>query len=365
MILRNDLALNYKANKKAIDAAIIRVLSSGSYTLGKEVSSFESEFAKFIGVSYAVGVANGTDALELVLKGYGISKGDEVITCAYTAIATVCAIVSVGAKPVFVDIDPETFLMDNTKVEKALTSSTKAIIPVHIFGNVFDILSLKKIVVSKVKIIEDAAQAHGSMIGSKLAGSLGDASAFSFYPTKNLGGFGDGGMVVTNDRELFDKVKLMRNYGLVDKDHSIFAGVNSRLDEIQAAVLRVRLKDLNKLNKKRNVIANLYREELRKDLFKHQKINSNVFSNYHVFVSRFLRDREKLINYLTKEGIQVNTYYSPPIHLQKAFRYLGYKKGDLPNTEEVALKSVVLPIHPYLKNSVLRLIITKVNNFKG
>jgi len=364
LIWRCDLVPQYETYKEEIDQAINRVLSSGQYVLGKEVSSFEKEFAEYIGSEFAVGVANGTDALTISLMILGIGTGDEVITTPFTAIPTISAIIDVGAKPVFVDIDEDTLLLDLSKIEAAITKRTKAIIPVHIFGNVVDIPKLKQIA-GKIPIIEDACQAHGSTLDGKKAGSFGDIATFSFYPTKNLGAYGDGGMIVTNSEKYYKKAKLLRMYGMVDYHHIVINGINSRLDELQAAVLRVKLKYLDDLNRKRNLIAQRYIRELSKKKFINQKINSNVFSNYHVFATRFEGDRESLMNYLDSENIQTNIYYLMPPYMQEANKYLGIKRGSFPVVEKVCDQVIALPMYPELKTEILTTVINTINNFVG
>lgn len=362
MIWRCDLVPQYKTYKEEINEAINKVLTSGRYILSNELMEFEKEFANYIGCKFAIGVANGTDALTLSLMILGIGKGDEVITTPFTAIPTVSAIIDTGAKPVFVDVDPDTFLIDLSKIESAITKNTKAIIPVHIFGNMVNILQLKQIV-GQIPIIEDACQAHGSMLDGNKAGSMGDLGAFSFYPTKNLGAYGDGGMILTNNPEYAKKAKLLRMYGMIDYNHIVINGINSRLDEIQAAILRVKLKYLDEMNKKRNFIAQKYIASLDKNYFEHQIITTDVYSNYHVFVSKVKNKRDDLIKYLEDREIQTNIYYFMPIHLQVANNFLVYKKGDLPNAEEICNRVIALPLYPELKNVVQELVINNINNY--
>ncbi len=365
MIWRCDLVPQYEVYKEEINLAINRVLQSGRYILATEVKAFEEEFSSYIGTDHGVGVANGTDALVLAMMVLNIGPGDEVITTPYTAIPTVSAIIDVGAKPVFVDICPDTFLIDLVKVKSAITAKTKAVIPVHIFGNVVDIPELRKIVGNDIAIIEDACQAHGSALNGVKCGMMGDLSAFSFYPTKNLGGYGDGGIILTNNVEYAENLKLLRMYGMVDYNHIVINGINSRLDEIQAAILRVKLKYLDEMNKKRNIIAERYRKELRGDLFEHQVIPENIFSNYHVYVAKFKKDRSDFINYLDKYEIQTNIYYLMPIHLQKANEYLGIKEGVLPVSEKICNEVIALPLYPELNPGTLDMIIDTINKYNG
>lgn len=364
MIWRCDLVPQYKAYEEEIDKAIKRVLNSGRYILANEVTAFEKEFADYIGTKYAVGVANATDALTLSLMILDIKPGDEVITTPFTAIPTVSAIIDAGAKPVFVDVDEETFLMDIKKVKAAITKKTKAIIPVHIFGNVIDINDLKN-VVGDIPIIEDASQAHGSKLNNKNVGSFGVMGVFSFYPTKNLGAYGDGGIIVTDNEDYYKKAKLLRMYGMVDYNHIVINGINSRLDELQAAILRVKLKYLDDMNDKRNKIAKRYISKLNPEKFIHQKIESNIYSNYHVFVSRYNGNRQELIDYLNSKNIQTNIYYSMPIYLQEANKYLGIKKGEFPVVEKLCDEVIALPLYPELRIDTQEIIIQKINEFVG
>jgi len=364
MIWRCDLVPQYEKYKEEIDDAIHRVLLSGRYILCSETRAFEEEFAIYNNVKYAVGVASGTDALILSLKALDIGKGDEVITSPFTAFATISAIIATGATPVFVDVCKETFLMNINKVKTLVTNRTKAIIPVHIFGNVVDIPKLRNIVGDNIYIIEDACQAHGSLLNGIKAGSMGDVGAFSFYPTKNLGRYGDGGAIITNNKEIAEKIKLLRMYGMKEKDHTIISGVNSRLDEIQAAILRVKLKYLDNMNIQRNKIAQRYIDELNSSWFAHQHIEENTFSNYHIFESRFKGNRNTLIEYLDDINIQVNVYYVLPHHFQESIKYLGYKEGNLPVIEELCNEVVALPLYPELDLITQKIIIKSINFFK-
>lgn len=364
MIWRCDLMPQYEAYKEEIHEAINRVLSSGRYILANEVTAFENEFAGYLGSKFAIGVANGTDAITISLMILNIGKGDEVITTPFTAIPTISAIIDTGATPVFVDVDEDTFLIDLSKVESAITKKTKAIIPVHIFGNVVDILKLRQIV-GDIPIIEDACQAHGSTFKGKKAGTFGYLGVFSFYPTKNLGAYGDGGIIVTDDEEYYKKAKLLRMYGMVDYNHIVINGINSRLDELQAAILRVKLKYLDDMNDKRNKIAKRYISGLNSGKIIHQKIESNVYSNYHVFVNRYTGNRKELINYLGSKDIQTNIYYLIPIYLQEANKYLGIKKGEFPVVEKLCDEVIALPMYPELQINTQEIVIRTINEFIG
>lgn len=364
MIWRCDLLPQYEAYKDEIHEAITRVLESGRYVLASEVTAFEAEFSDYVGVFHGVSVANATDALTLSLMALGVGSGDEVITTPYTAIPTFSAIVDAGATPVFVDICEDTYLMDIAKVADKITPKTKAIMPVHIFGNVLDVEKLRE-VVDDIPIVEDASQAHGATIRGKQAGSMGDIGVFSFYPTKNLGAYGDGGIAVTQNKNLDEKLRLLRMYGMTDKDHIKINGINSRLDEMQAAILRVKLKHLDTMNASRRAIAQRYREELPANLFTHQHIDADVVSNFHVFNSAFLGNREEFISYMDGENIQTNTYYLMPLHLQEAARYLGGKLGDFPVAEALCKQAIALTFYPELEKEVLDHVIQTVNNFKN
>ncbi|NJD98895.1 DegT/DnrJ/EryC1/StrS family aminotransferase [Thermococcus sp. LS1] len=356
-----DLRREYQAIKDEIDQAIQRVLESGWFILGKELEAFEKEFAEYIGVKHVIGVNSGSDALYLAVKALGIGKGDEVITVSHTFISTVDAIARNGAKPVFVDIDPETYTMDVSQIEKAITERTKAIIPVHLYGHPADMDPIMEIAEKyELYVIEDASQAHGAEYKGRKVGSIGHIGCFSFYPTKNLGAYGDAGAVVTNDDELAEKLRMMRNYGSPKKYYHKFIGVNSRLDEIQAAVLRVKLRHLDEWNEKRRKIAKLYNELLEdsdvitpieKEWAKHV---------YHLYVIRH-RERDKLQKYLTEKGIKTQIHYPVPVHLQKAYLDLGIRV-KLPVTERISREILSLPIFPYLTDAEIEKIAMVVKN---
>ena len=337
-----------------------KVGRTGRYILDAEVQDFEATFARYLGVKHVVGVANGTEALSLILLAMDIGPGDEVITTPYTAIPTASAIISVGATPVFVDIDPDSYLMDIEKAAEKITPRTKAIMPVHIFGNVVDIDALRK-AAGNTPIIEDACQAHGSSIHGKKAGQMGYAAAFSFYPTKNLGGYGDGGAIATDDDALAEKLKLMRMYGMRDKDTIILNGVNTRLDELQAAILHRKLADLDQMNQRRRDIAARYKKEIRNPNVVFQKMVDGVVPNLHICALRYTGDRDAFVAELEKYGIQTNIYYKIPLHLQKANRYLGYHEGDFPVAEKLCKEAVAITMYPELEADIVDLVIEKIN----
>jgi len=363
MIWRCDLQSQYKKYRGEIDAAIKKVLISGRYTLGEQVELFEEEFSGYLGCKHTIGVGNATDGLILSLKALEIGEGDEVITTPFTAIPTVSAIIAAGAKPVFADVDEKTFLIDIERIPDFITQKTRAIIPVHIFGNVVDVKKLRSLIPANIPVIEDAAQAHGSKIGNIMAGTMGDIGVFSFYPTKNLGCYGDGGAVVTNNPKIAGKIKLMRMYGMIDKDTIIINGINSRLDELQAAVLRKKLKYLDEMNGLRSRIAKKYREGIDGRHFSFQHISDNVFCNYHVFSARIGSGRDEMTAYLEKCKIQTNVYYRVPLHLQKANRYLGYSRGALPKAEKLCGEIIALPMYPELTDQAVKKVIRTVNLF--
>ena len=360
----NDFKKEYASIRPEIDQAIKRVLKSGWYILGKEVESFEQNFAKYIGVKYCIGVANGLDALQISLVALGIDKGDEVITVSNTAVATVLAITNAGAAPVFVDVD-EYYLMDVTKIEEKITAKTRAILPVHLFGQVANMQEIVKLAKKyKLKIVEDACQAHGAKQNGKMAGSFGDTGCFSFYPTKNLGAYGDGGAIVTNSKNLYEKAKKIRNYGQKNRYYHQVKGINSRLDEIQAAILNVKLNYLDTFVEKRNRAAEIYYTHL-KDI--HQinvpKIANNNIHAFHLFVIE-TEQRNGLMNYLIKHGVQSLIHYPIPVHKQEC--YPEFNNQKLIRTEKTAKRILSLPINPTLeKKEIIRVCEFIRKYFKG
>jgi len=342
--------------KKALDA-VKRVIDKGWYILGPELENFEKEFASYCGSSYAVGVASGTDALRLSLEALSIGEGGEVITAVNTAIPTAMAILSAGAVPRFVDVEEKTLNIDANKIGKAVTSKTKAVIPVHLYGNPCDMEGVLKTARKyRLAVIEDACQAHGAVYKGRKAGTLGSLGAFSFYPTKNLGCYGDGGMIVTGDGGLARRLKLLRNYGQPTRYLCETEGVNSRLDEIQAAVLRVKLGQLDRLNRRRIQIASLYTRHLgRIDGIRVPAVCGTSKHVFHLYVIE-CEKRERLMDYLSKEGIETQVHYPLCLHLQKAFKYLGYREGDFPVAERASSRILSLPVFPALKdNEVLKI----------
>lgn len=353
-----NLKKGYLARKKAIDRVIKKVVKSGTYILGEEVFLLEKEFANYIGTSFGVGVASGTDALTLSLKALGIGQGDEVIIPA-NSYPTAFGVAATGARIVLVDVDTKTQTIDVSLVEKALTKKTKAIIPVHLYGHMADIERVSAIAKKhKLFVIEDAAQAHGASYNGKRAGSIGDIGCFSFFPTKNLGGIGDGGMVVTSNKKWAKSVRELRAYGEVKRYHSTRFSTHSRLDQIQAAFLRVQLKTLDQKNKKRKKVAKLYRQFLEKTtvVLPTELGRDHV---YHLFVIQVAK-RDQVQKYLAKHGVETLIHYPIPIHFVSSFSYLGYKKGDFPCTEKLAKTILSLPCYPELDEKDIKTISTLV-----
>lgn len=350
---------------RELKEAIARVIKKGNFILGEEVEKFEEEFAAFIGTKYAVGVGSGTDALFLSLLSLDIGPGDEVITLSNTAVPTCSAISMAGAKPVFVDIDSTYYTMDVKQVEAAISPRTRAIMPVHLFGQSVEMGGLKKVAQKhSLAIVEDACQAHGTEYRRKKAGSLGLLGAFSFYPTKNLGSFGDGGLITTDDESLAKKIRKLRFYGMEDKKtywHPI-KGVNSRLDEVQAAILRVKLPYLNSWNERRRQIAAKYMELLPGDLISLPEEAQYGRHNFHLFVIR-TEKREGLQSFLHEKKIITGVHYALPVHLQGAYKELGYKKGSLPVTERYAGQILSLPMFPELKDGEVEYVARKIKAF--
>ncbi len=364
MIYRCDLKKQYRLHGKMIIKSLKKVLASGRYVLGEEAKTFEREFAAYCNVKFSIAVASGTEALYLSLASLGIEKGDEVITSPFTPIPTVSSIVMAGAKPVFLDIKADDLLIDVDQLEAAITNKTKAVMPVHLFGNV---AKMDKILMIARKhnifIVEDACQAHGSDFKEKKAGTWGDLGCFSFYPTKNLGGYGDSGLVVTNDLKLDKKIRLLRDYGRDTLFTTVSPGVNSRMDEIQAAILRIKLRYLDENNRRRNKLAKIYFTNLKNTPLVLPIPKRDVLHNFHVFVIRCFDKRDALQSYLERNGIQTNIYYPISMHLQRAYKYLGYKRGDFPVSEKMCNEVLALPMYAELEPAVVEEISRKIVRF--
>ena len=343
-----DLSAQHKPLEAELKETFSRVLANCSFVLGPEVEKFEKAFAAFCGVEHCVAVTNGTAALQLVLQGLGIGAGDEVITVSHTFIATAEAISAVGARPVFVDIDPVSYTMDPNKVEAAITPRTKALIPVHLYGQPADMDPLNAIAAKhKLFVIEDSCQAHGALYKGRRAGSLATAACFSFYPSKNLGACGEGGAVTTNDAALARQIRMLRDHGSLKKYEHDFPAYNLRLEGIQGGVLAVKLPHLDGWNSNRRILAARYNEMFAGTKVVAPKEMPYARGVYHLYVV-LVEDREALKQALAEQGIETGLHYPIPLHLQKAYEHLGYKKGDFPVSEHVASHLLSLPMYAEL-----------------
>jgi dTDP-4-amino-4,6-dideoxygalactose transaminase len=358
-----DLPAQHQSIGAEIDQVMSRVVRDSDFILGRELRLFEEEFAAYCGVQFAVGVDSGTSALELALRAYDIGTGDEVITAANSFIASALAISHAGATPVLVDVDPATCTMDISAIQKAMSTRTKAIIPVHLYGHTADMYPIRQLADRNgLIVIEDACQAHGALYKGKRAGSLGHAAAFSFYPGKNLGACGDGGMVVTNDRDIAKRLEKLRNYGQEEKYHHITRGFNRRLDTLQAALLRVKLRYLDSWNEARRQHARLYRKLLELCDVVTPSETKNAESVWHLYVIRVER-REALKEFLASRGIATGIHYPIPIHLQLAYRDLGYQEHDFPVTEVYANRILSLPMYAELSNAQIEFVAEAIFDF--
>ena len=363
MILCANPRLQYLARKDEIEDAILRVLDRGRYILGEEVKAFEVEFAAYIGMEYGIGVGSGTEGLHLALAACGIGLGDEVITVSHTAVATVAAIELAGAKPVMVDIEPDFFTMDPQKIAPAITPKTKAIIPVHLYGQPADLNPILEIARTyELRVIEDCAQAHGAIYRGKRVGSYGDLACFSFYPTKNLGALGDGGMVLTNLPDLAYRLDLLREYGWEKRQISTLPGWNSRLDEVQAAILRVKLRYLDQDNTARVRIAETYRDGLSGCEMILPARRQEASHVYHLYVVRTPR-RDTLKQHLKDKGISALIHYPAPVHLHQAYRGRLPGSENLVETERAAPEILSLPIYPELTTPEVQRVLEAVKTF--
>ncbi len=387
-----DLKAQYSVLAEELNKVTLDVLSSANYILGKNVVEFEKEFAEYIGVKHAISVGNGTDALVIALKAMGIGNGDEVITTPFTFFATAESISAVGATPVFVDVTKDTFNVDITKIEEKITRKTKAIMPVHIFGQSADMDEINKIAKKhNLLVIEDACQAIGAKYKNRMIGSLGDLACFSFFPTKNLGCAGDGGMIVTDNDDLAVIIRALRTHGSGENGQKAFnllngvkedimkaeisndtvynplkyynylIGYNSRLDAIQAAILRVKLKEIDNWNSKRRAIVDIYNEEFKElDLVIPvcDKENEHV---YHMYILQS-ENRNKILEKLKERGVATGVYYPVPLHLQKVYKNLGYKEGDMPVAEYLSNRTFAIPVYPELTEEQIKYIIDSIKN---
>jgi len=358
-----DLVTQYEKIEQEINETVVGVFKRGDFILGEDVAKFEEEFAKYCGVKYAIGVNSGTDALFFALKTLGIGQQDEVIVPAFTYIASALAVTYTGAKPVFVDIEPRSFCIDKDKIEDAITDKTKAIIVVHLYGHPADMVSIKEIATKyNLKIIEDCAQAHGATINSGKVGSFSDIGCFSFYPSKNLGAFGDGGIITTDDESIKNKLCKLRDYGRTDKYHHDEIGYNSRLDTIQAAILRVKLKRLDEWNDLRIEKAKVYNDLLKNvdGVITPYKANG-IKHVYHVYAPR-LKNRDLICKALDKNNIPYIIHYPLPLHMQDVYKDLAYSQGDFPESEKAASSVISLPIYPELKKEEIKFICDKIKD---
>lgn len=358
----NDVKAGHDTIASDLEAALQRVMSSGWFILGQELESFESEFAAYCGAEHCIGVASGTEALQLALLACGIGKGDEVITVAHTAMPTALAIAATGATPVFVDIDPQTYTLHSDQLDVAFSPRTRAILPVHLYGHCADMDAILEFASRHdLYVIEDAAQAHGSSYKGRKAGSIGNLGCFSFYPTKNLGACGDAGAVVTSDQELAARLRRLRNYGESRKYHHESMGYNSRLDELQAAILRVKLPHLEQWNETRRNLAAGYLS-LIEERFCLSKVKPGCVHSYHLFVIQS-EERDKLQEHLLAHNIQTLIHYPIPCHLQLAFRNIEHRCCDLTISERVARRVLSLPMFPTLRTEEMEFVARCVNSF--
>lgn len=350
-----------KKTGELIKKEVNKVVDSGSYILGKRLASFESKFAKYIGSSSSIGVANGTQALSLCLRALGIGRGDKVLTVSFSSPFTAISIVEEGAEPVFCDVDEKTWTLDILDCAKKIDRRVKAIMPVHIFGNPCNMHAILKFAgQNKLKVIEDACQAHGASIGNKKMGTFGDAAGFSFYPTKNLGAMGDAGAITTNNIKLAKMARLLRHGGQTRRFWHQYSGTNSRLDEIQAAILEIKLKNLANMQKKRTLLAARYFANLSQSNLAFQGVFERANSACHLFVIR-AKNRDKLKSFLESKEIGCGIYYPFLIHKQPAFK--KYKSGKLPVSEKLSREIIAIPISPTLTFKDQDYIIEQINNF--
>lgn len=357
MIPCSNPQAQYRAHQAGIDAAIRRVLDGNQYILGPEVRAFESEFAAYIGAEHAVGVANGTDAISIALRALGIGRGDEVITTAHTAVATVAAIELAGAVPVFADIDPRYYTLDPGSVEARITPRTRAIIAVHIYGQPADLDALVDLARRHgLKLIEDCAQCHGATYKGRRLGSIGHMAAFSCYPTKNLGALGDGGIVVTSDAELAARSRRIREYGWTEARDASLPGMNSRLDELQAAILRVKLAALDADNGRRQGLARAYDARLSGGKFAPPMVREGSSHVYHLYVVRSTK-RAEVLEHLKTRGVAAGVHYAVPVHLQSAYRGRIAGSESLPETERAAREVLSLPMYPELDPEAVEIVV--------
>jgi len=358
-----DLRAQYQSLRGEIDAAIQRVLESGRFILGEEIAAFEREFAEYCGAGYAIGVGSGTEALHLSLLACGVGAGDEVITSAHTSVATVAAIEMTGARPVLVDIDPRRYTLDPELITAAVTNRTRALLPVHLYGCPADMPPLLKVArAHNLFVVEDCAQAHGARYRGQHVGTLGHIGAFSFYPTKNLGAYGNAGAVVTNDPALAERARILRQYGWNPNRVSERKGTNSLLDELQAAVLRVKLQHLESWNARRRELATLYHSLLAGCQLKLPYSPVECEHAYHLFVTRHEK-RDALRAFLSAQGIQTLVHFPVPVHFQPAYANLGYREGDFPEAERASREVLSLPLYSEMTDEMVVMISETISKF--
>lgn len=359
----NVLDRQFFEYQEEYENAVLGVLRSGWYILGPEVEAFEKEFAEYVGSNYAIGLNSGMDALTLAFRALGIGNGDEVIAPANTYIASLLGITENRAVPILVEPD-EFYNIDADEIEKFITPKTKAILAVHLYGQSANIEKIKLICEKhNLYLVEDCAQSHGAMLNEKMTGSFGDIGCFSFYPTKNLGAFGDGGAIVTSDQKIAKKIRMLRNYGSEKKYYHDIEGVNSRLDELQASLLRVKLKNFEKLQKDRVRIASWYLSEIKNLKVILPKTRSGANHTWHLFVVR-IEDRDNFQNYLAENGIQTMIHYPIPPHLSGAYKRFSYRKGDYKITEEYAQSMLSLPLYQGMTDQEISYVVKTINSFK-
>jgi dTDP-4-amino-4,6-dideoxygalactose transaminase len=365
MISLVDLTAQYNSIKEEIDSAVLSTLASGHFILGPQVVKFEESIASYLGVKYAIGLASGTDALVLALRALNIREGDEVIIPAYTFFATAGTVMSVGAKPVFVDIDPHSYQIDVNKIKSAITSRTRAIIPVHLYGHPSEMNPILEVArENKLRVIEDNAQGLGAEYLGRKTGSFGDIACLSFFPTKNLGAFGDAGMAVTNDPALAERMRMLRTHGWKKKYYSEEVGYNSRLDALQAAILQAKFPYLDSWNEKRRELAHRYNEKLCFSDIVLPVEHEWAKHVYHLYIIRSQK-REELQAFLKHKGIASEVYYPLPPHLASPCRKFGYKEGDFPHAEKASHETFALPLYPELTLSQQDEVIEAVRGFVG
>ena len=357
-----DLKAQYESIQDEVDAAIRDVLENTAFILGPNVKALESEVAQYVGVQHAIGVASGTDALLLTLRAMGVEEGDEVIVPAYTFFATCGAVMLLGATPVLVDIDPETYCIDTQALETRVSARTKAIVPVHLFGHPADMDPIQDFASShKLRVVEDNAQAIGATYKGDMTGGIGDAGCLSFYPAKNLGAYGDGGMVTTDDDALASELRRLRTHGWTQKYYTETVGYNSRLDELQAAILRVKLRHLDGWNERRRGLASAYDERLAGTGIRAPQTLEYARHAHHLYIIE-VDDRDRVIEEMTAAGIGTAVYYPYPLHLLPALASLGHREGDFPVAESAAERTLAIPIYPEMTSEQVERVVGAIRH---